>query len=165
MKRRKFIVLGGAAGSSISWPLSVRAQQHERVRRIGVIMGFAEDDRIDLGSAAEAPGVLSVLTGNDAAKDGLQPIPHRPVPANPYEVPLKSRDGAPFLIAPHPVLALGKTRYVGEPVALIIAETLWQAMDAAERLAVELRPATCGHAVGRRAGARGGNLPGGGVKH
>ena len=40
MKRRKFIVLGGAAGSSISWPLSARAQQHERVRRIGVIMGF-----------------------------------------------------------------------------------------------------------------------------
>jgi putative ABC transport system substrate-binding protein len=46
MKRRKFIVLGGAAGSSISWPLSVRAQQHERVRRIGVIMGFAEDDQV-----------------------------------------------------------------------------------------------------------------------
>jgi putative tryptophan/tyrosine transport system substrate-binding protein len=46
MKRRKFIVLGGAAGSSISWPLSARAQQHERVRRIGVIMGFAEDDPV-----------------------------------------------------------------------------------------------------------------------
>jgi carbon-monoxide dehydrogenase large subunit len=55
-------------------------------------------------------------------------------------VPLKSRDGSPFLIAPHPVLAVGETRYVGEPVALVIAETLSQATDAAERLAVEYYP-------------------------
>jgi aerobic carbon-monoxide dehydrogenase large subunit len=95
---------------------------------------------IDVGPAARAPGVLDVLTGSDAAEDGMQPIPQRPVPANPYEVPLKSRDGSPFLIAPHPVLALSKTRYVGEPVAVVVAETLWQAMDAAERLAVEYEP-------------------------
>jgi carbon-monoxide dehydrogenase large subunit len=44
------------------------------------------------------------------------------------------------LIAPHPVLALWKTRYVGEPVAMVIAETLWQAIDAAERIAVEYAP-------------------------
>jgi carbon-monoxide dehydrogenase large subunit len=44
------------------------------------------------------------------------------------------------LIAPHPVLAVGKTRYVGEPVALVIAETLSHATDAAERLAVEYSP-------------------------
>src|SRR5215469_11007724 len=96
--------------------------------------------RIDVEPAANKQGVLAVLTGSDATADGLQPIPHRPVPANPYEVPLKSRDGSPFLIAPHPVLALGKTRYVGEPVALVIAETLSHATDAAERLAVEYSP-------------------------
>ena len=95
---------------------------------------------IDAGQAARAPGVLAVLTGSDAAEDGLQPIPQRPVPANPHEVPLKSRDGAPFLIAPHPVLAFDKTRYVGEPVAVVVAETLWHAIDAAERLAVEYVP-------------------------
>src|SRR6516164_5624604 len=95
---------------------------------------------IDVGPAARAPGVLAILTGSDAAEDGLQPIPQRPVPANPHEVPLKSRDGSPFLIAPHPVLALGKTRYVGEPVVVVIANTLWQAMDAAERLEVEYEP-------------------------
>jgi carbon-monoxide dehydrogenase large subunit len=94
---------------------------------------------IDIGAAAQAPGVLAVLTGSDAAKDGLHSIPQRPVPTNPHEVPLKSR-GAPFLIAPHPALAFDKTRYVSEPVALVIAETLWQAMDAAERLAVEYAP-------------------------
>ena len=95
---------------------------------------------IDAGPAAGMPGVLAVLTDSDAAADGLQPIPQRPVPANPYEVPLKSRDGSPFLIAPHPVLALEKVRYVGEPVAVVVAETLCQAIDAAERLAVEYEP-------------------------
>jgi hypothetical protein len=45
---------------------------------------------IDVGPAAGAPGVLAVLTGSDAAEDGLQPIPQRPVPTNPHEVPLKS---------------------------------------------------------------------------
>jgi hypothetical protein len=85
---------------------------------------------IDVGPAAGAPGILAVLTGRDATADGLQPIPHRPVPTNPHEVPLKSRDGSPFFTAPHPVLALGKTRYVGEPVAVVVAETLWLAMDA-----------------------------------
>jgi carbon-monoxide dehydrogenase large subunit len=94
----------------------------------------------DVGPATGGPGVLAVLTGSDAEQDRLQPIPQRPVPANPHEVPLRSPDGAPFLIAPHPVLALGKTRYVGEPVAVVVAETLWQAMDAAERLAVEYNP-------------------------
>ena len=44
---------------------------------------------IDVARAIAAPGVLAVLTGSDAASDGLQPIPHRPVPANPHEVPLR----------------------------------------------------------------------------
>jgi aerobic carbon-monoxide dehydrogenase large subunit len=79
--------------------------------------------RTPVGPAAGAPGILAVLTGRDATADGLQPIPHRPVPTNPHEVPLKSRDGSPFFTAPHPVLALGKTRYVGEPVAVVVAET------------------------------------------
>ncbi len=95
---------------------------------------------IDVGPAAGMPGVIAVLTGDDTARDGLRPIPHRPVPTNPHEVPLKSRDGSPFLIAPHPVLAVEKVRYVGEPVAAVIAETLAQAMDAAEHLAVVYDP-------------------------
>src|SRR6516164_3785339 len=79
---------------------------------------------IDVTVAEGMPGVLAVLAGRDAHRDGLQPIPHRPVPANPHEVPLKSRDGSPFFIAPHPVLAVGKVRYFGEPVAVVVAETL-----------------------------------------
>ena len=91
---------------------------------------------IDVGPGVGAPCVLTILIGSDAAEDGMQPILHRPMPTNPHEVPLPSHDGSPFFIAPHPVLAVGKTRYGGEPVAVVIAETLWQAMDAAERLAV-----------------------------
>ena len=56
---------------------------------------------IDTGPAEGMPGVIAVLTGSDAERDGLQPIPHRPVPANPHEVPLKSGDGSPFFLAPH----------------------------------------------------------------
>jgi aerobic carbon-monoxide dehydrogenase large subunit len=102
--------------------------------------GHARIASIDVAPAEAAPGVLAVLTGSDADKEGLQPIPHRPVPANRHEVPLKSRDGSPFFIAPHPVLASGKVRHIGEPVAVVIAETLPQAIDAAERVAVVYEP-------------------------
>jgi carbon-monoxide dehydrogenase large subunit len=66
----------------------------------------------------------------------LKPIPHSPVPTNPHEVPLRNRDGSGFFIAPHPVLALDAVRYVGEPVAIVVAQTLAEAMDAAESVEV-----------------------------
>src|ERR1041385_1663135 len=91
---------------------------------------------IDTAPAAGIAGVLAVLIGTDAVADGIGPIPHNPVPANPHEVPLKSRDGSPFFIAPHPILAVDRWRYVGEPIAIVVAETLSQAVDAAERLQV-----------------------------
>jgi carbon-monoxide dehydrogenase large subunit len=88
------------------------------------------------GGRVRRPGVLAELTGGDAAADGLRPIPHSRVPSNPHEVPLKSRDGSPFFIAPQPVLAVDAVRYVAEPVAFVVAETLCQAMDAAERVEI-----------------------------
>jgi carbon-monoxide dehydrogenase large subunit len=95
---------------------------------------------IEAAAALAAPGVLAVLTGSDAAADGIGPIPHGPVPTNPHEVPLKSPNGAPFFIAPHPVLAADAARYVGEPVAVVVAQSLAQAMDAAERIEVDYEP-------------------------
>src|SRR4029453_19189476 len=77
---------------------------------------------------------------DDATGDGLRPIPHSPVPTNPHEVPLRNRSGADFFIAPHPVLARDAVRYVGEPVGVVVAETLCQAMDAAERVDVVYEP-------------------------
>jgi carbon-monoxide dehydrogenase large subunit len=94
--------------------------------------------RIDVRDAQAMPGVLAVLTGAEAAE--LAGIPHRPVPTNPHEVPLRSRDGSPFFVAPHPPLPVDRVRCVGEPVAMVIAETPALARDAAERVAVHYDP-------------------------
>src|SRR3989441_5684632 len=93
--------------------------------------------RIDVSGALNAPGVIAVLPGEDAAADRLRPIPHHPVPTNPYEVPLKSRDGSEFFIAPHLPLPVDRARFVGEAVAMVIAETPAAARDGAERVAVD----------------------------
>jgi carbon-monoxide dehydrogenase large subunit len=77
--------------------------------------------------ARKAPGVIAVLTGKDASTDGLGNIPCLiPVPG------LKE--------TPRPVLALKKVAHVGDPVAMVIAETLSQAKDAAERVEVDYEP-------------------------
>ena len=94
--------------------------------------------RIDVRDAQAMPGVLAVLTGAEAAE--LAGIPHRPVPTNPHEVPLRSRDGSAFFVAPHPPLPADRVRCVGEPVAMVIAETPALARDGAERVAVHYDP-------------------------
>jgi carbon-monoxide dehydrogenase large subunit len=95
---------------------------------------------VDAAGARTVPGVIAVLTGRDALADGLQPIPHRPVPTNPHEVPLRSRDGSAFFIAPHPLLPVDRARFAGEAVAVVIAETPAAARDAAERVTVDYEP-------------------------
>jgi len=95
---------------------------------------------IDGTDALKARGVIAVLTGADAVQDGLVAIPHRPVPTNPHEVPLTSRDGSPFFIAPHSPLPTDRARFVGEPVAMVVAETPAAARDGAERVRVEWAP-------------------------
>jgi aerobic carbon-monoxide dehydrogenase large subunit len=85
--------------------------------------------KVDAAAARQLPGVLLVLTGDDVKADGLGDIPclH----------PLTSRDGKPRHDTPRPVLAIGKVRHVGQPVAFVVAETLAQARDAAEAVEVE----------------------------
>ena len=84
---------------------------------------------IDSAEAAAAPGVVGILTGADMAADGLGDLP--------CLVPLENRDGSERHDSPHGILAGDRVRYVGHPVALVVAETLAQARDAAERIAVE----------------------------
>src|SRR3989442_8214157 len=100
----------------------------------------ARIQKIDVADASAMPGVIAVLTGTDAVADGLQPIPHRPVPSNPHEVPLRSRDGSAFFIAPHPPLPADRARFVVEAVAMVIAETPANARDSAERAVVGFKP-------------------------
>ena len=90
---------------------------------------------IDAAAALAMPGVLAVLTGEDAAHDGLKPIPFRPVTPNPHEVQLK----ASFL-APYPLLPADKARFVGQALAIVVAETAMVAKDAAELVAVDYEP-------------------------
>ena len=92
----------------------------------------AEIRRIDTAAAQTMPGVLAVLTAADASADRLKPL-------LPY-VYANTVTGEPFAFVPQPLLAEGKVRYVGEPVALVVAETRDQALDAAEKVAVDYAP-------------------------
>ena len=84
---------------------------------------------IDSGAALAMPGVVAVFTGKDVAEAGLQSLPSA--------VPVKGRGGTELLKPPRPALAQGKVRFVGEPVALIVAETASAAQDAADAIVVE----------------------------
>ena len=83
------------------------------------------------GIQADVAGALAVLTGKDALADGLQPIPFRPISPNPHEVPLEGS------FPPFPVLSADEVRFVGQAVAIVIAETRALAQDAAERVEVD----------------------------
>ena len=96
--------------------------------------------RIDTAPALKLSGVIAVLTGADAKADGLQPIPHRPVPANPHEPQLKNRDGSEHFVSPHRPLAIDRVRMVGDAVAMVIAETAAGARDGADAVRVEYEP-------------------------
>lgn len=87
---------------------------------------------IDVAAALQAPGVLAVLTAADAEADGLKPL-------RPY-VEANVQTGEPFAFAAQPLLAADRVRFVGEPVALVVAETLAQALDAAELIVVDYAP-------------------------
>jgi carbon-monoxide dehydrogenase large subunit len=84
---------------------------------------------VDKNAAASMPGVVAVLTGKDLADDKIGNLICGWM--------IHSKDGSPMKMAPHPALAADKACYVGDPVAVVIAETLAQARDAAEKVAVD----------------------------
>ena len=85
-------------------------------------------EAIDASAARQLPGVLGVYTGADLAEYGtLKCI-----------VQFKNRDGTPMKQPPRPALATDKVRFVGDPVAFVVAETLLEAKDAAEAVDVEI---------------------------
>jgi carbon-monoxide dehydrogenase large subunit len=85
--------------------------------------------RLDTAEASAMPGVLAVLTGDDVAADKLGTT--RPA------IPRKRPDGSPMYYVAHPGLARGHVHYVGDPFAMVVAESLLAAKDAAERINVE----------------------------
>jgi carbon-monoxide dehydrogenase large subunit len=92
-------------------------------------VAHAHIKRIDAAAASRMPGVLFVATGDDIRADGIGDIP--------CVTPLTNRDGTPRHDTPRPVLAQGKVRHVGQPIALVVAETLTAARDAAEAIEVD----------------------------
>src|ERR1700676_2459684 len=91
---------------------------------------------IDAAPAKAMPGVLGVFTGADCAADRLKPIPHDPLPKTKYDMKLTGPGGGAVFVGPHVLLPADKARHVGEAVAMVVAETKSQAMDAAEAVAV-----------------------------
>jgi aerobic carbon-monoxide dehydrogenase large subunit len=87
---------------------------------------------IDARIAAAMPGVVAVLTGAELAADKIGGLICGWM--------IHSKDGSPMKMAPHPALANGKACHVGDPVAVVIAETLAQARDAAEKIQVDYAP-------------------------
>src|SRR5215210_5730028 len=101
---------------------------------------------IDTAAARAMPGVIAVLTGDELAADKIGGLICGWM--------IHSKDGSPMKAGAHPALALGKVRYVGDHVAVVIAETLAQARDAAEKVTVEydVLPAAVDTATTQNAG-------------
>jgi carbon-monoxide dehydrogenase large subunit len=122
----RFITGKGQYTDDISRPGETRAafvrspHAHARIKRI------------DAAAASKMPGVLAVLTGAELANDKIGNLICGWM--------IHSKDGSPMKMAPHPALAVGKVCYVGDPVAVVVAETLAQAKDAAEKVVVEYEP-------------------------
>jgi carbon-monoxide dehydrogenase large subunit len=87
---------------------------------------------LDTRRAAQMPGVLAIFTSDDLKADGIGTLKVR--------MPRKRPDGAPLFQSPHPGLARGATHYVGDPVAYIVAESLAEAKDAAEKIDAVYEP-------------------------
>src|SRR5437660_2787471 len=92
----------------------------------------AQFKRIDTAEAAATPGVLAVLTGAELAADQIGNLICGWM--------IHSKDGSPMKMAAHPALANGKACHVGDPIAVVVAETLPQARDAAEKIVVDYAP-------------------------
>jgi carbon-monoxide dehydrogenase large subunit len=106
---------------NMTWAVFARSPHaHARILSIGS------------SDAMKVPGVLLVLTGEDLAADGVGSIP--------CGWGITGRDGQPMKEPPHPALAQGKVRHVGDPVAMVVAETREAAMQGAEALGISYEP-------------------------
>jgi carbon-monoxide dehydrogenase large subunit len=85
--------------------------------------------KVDIARAKGMPGVVAIYTGDDVAADKVGGLICGWM--------IHSKDGSPMKAGPHPILAQGKVRYVGDHVAVVIAETLSEAKDAAEAIVVD----------------------------
>ena len=91
---------------------------------------------LDTTAAKTAPGVLAILTSDEARSDGLNPLPHI-ANSHPADISIKNKDGAPVVRPQHQPIVFPEVCHVGEIVAMVVAETVAQAKDAAELVEIE----------------------------
>jgi aerobic carbon-monoxide dehydrogenase large subunit len=108
--------------------VNLAGQAHAVVVRS--IHAHARIRALEPAAALRSPGVLAVFTGADTADLGTMKM----------TLKRKRPDGSPMFAPPHHGLTRDRVRYVGDPVAMVVAETLAQAEDAAERLAIDYEP-------------------------
>ena len=99
--------------------------------------------RIDLAAARAAPGVVAAFTVQDYYADGHKPMSHIPIPldaVDPKKPTFANTSETPIFDSPHPPLAGGRVRHVGEAVVMIVAETEDAARDAAELVEIDYAP-------------------------
>jgi carbon-monoxide dehydrogenase large subunit len=119
----RFITGKGQYTDDISRPGETRAvfvrspHAHARIKKV------------DVAAARKMPGVVAVLTGAELATDKIGNLICGWM--------IHSKDGSPMKMSPHPAIASGKACYVGDPVAVVVAETMAQAKDAAEAVQVD----------------------------
>ena len=123
---RRFLTGTGRYTADIDLP----AQAHAVILRSQ--HAHAQIGSIDAAEALAMPGVLAIVTAPDLAAEGLGDIP--------CAVPVKGPGGQPVPSPGRPLLARDRVRFVGEPVAMIVAATLAQARDAAESVLVDYAP-------------------------
>ena len=99
----------------------------------------AQIESVDKTAALGSPGVLAVLTGNDYVADGLAPIPHGAGLMGRPDVAVRVRGFEPITTRDYP-MPPDKARFVGEAVAMVVAETVDQAKDAAELIEIAYEP-------------------------
>ncbi len=120
--------------------LAGRGQYTDDINRPGQTYAFllrsphahAAINGIDVSAAKGMPGVLAVFTGADMAAENIGGLP--------CGWQIHNKDGSPMAEPPHPVIAVDKVRHVGDPVAVVVAETKAQARDAGEAIIVDYAP-------------------------
>ena len=101
---------------------------------------------IDIAAASAAPGVVRVFTGADMAAEGIGGLP--------CGWQIHNKDGSPMAEPPHPVLATGKVRHVGDPVAVVIAESKQAGQERGRTVADRLYRSARGRQPDRRGRCR-----------
>lgn len=110
--------------------IDLPGQAYAFIVRSPIAHGVIND--IDLSAARDMPGVLAAFDGKEMQEAGFGLLKCR--------VPLHNADGSPMAHPERPALAIDKVRFVGDPVAVVVAETLAQAKDAAEVVGLDIEP-------------------------